>query len=250
MQRQLDRLIEVSELETVALQILPLDGPHAIITGGFILLQFGKVHEVGYHDVACLEHLTGAKNFEEEKETYQYQLVFERLTELSLSPGRSRDVIVRPKECGNRRFRLATPAGPPCRNCYSQRSNPFAVIAAACRSSTLRFAGRHRSALPVERTLRCDNLACALPARRRQTRTFVRIYSATWKKSLDGHGWTDMVAEMRMHETQPQPCPVYIERCGDARCRSVQRQMAEKFPVRTWRVHRSRRAGHQDHRRP
>jgi transcriptional regulator with XRE-family HTH domain len=97
MQRQLDRLIEVSELETVTLQILPLDGPHAIMTGGFILLQFGKVHEVGYHDVACLEHLTGAKNFEEEKETYQYQLAFERLAELSLSPGRSLDAIVRAK---------------------------------------------------------------------------------------------------------------------------------------------------------
>jgi transcriptional regulator with XRE-family HTH domain len=97
MQRQLDRLVEVSELATVTLQILPLDGPHAIITGGFILLQFGKVHEVGYHDVACLEHLTGAQNFEEEKETYQYQLAFERLAELSLSPGRSRDAIVRAK---------------------------------------------------------------------------------------------------------------------------------------------------------
>jgi transcriptional regulator with XRE-family HTH domain len=98
MRGQFDRLIEVSEMDTVALQILPLDGPHAIITGGFILLQFGKVHEVGYHDVAYQEHLTGAANFEEEKQTYQYQLAFERLTELSLSPDRSRDVIARAGE--------------------------------------------------------------------------------------------------------------------------------------------------------
>ena len=98
MQGQFDRLIEVSEMETVTLQILPLDGPHAIITGGFSLLQFGKVHEVGYHDVAYLEHLTGAENFEEEKQTYQYQLAFERLTELSLSTGRSRDVIARARQ--------------------------------------------------------------------------------------------------------------------------------------------------------
>lgn len=98
MQGQLGRLIEVSEMETVTLRILPLDGPHAIITGGFILLQFGKVHEVGYHDVACLEHLTGAENFEEERLTYQYQLAFERLTELALSPGRSRNVIARARQ--------------------------------------------------------------------------------------------------------------------------------------------------------
>ena len=72
--------------------------PVVIITGGFILLQFGKVHEVGYHDVACLEHLTGAENFEEERLTYQYQLAFERLTELALSPGRSRNVIARARQ--------------------------------------------------------------------------------------------------------------------------------------------------------
>ena len=80
MQGQLGRLIEVSEMETVTLQILPLDGPHAIITGGFILLQFGKVHEVGYHDVAYLEHLDRGEKLEEERLTYQYQLAFERLT--------------------------------------------------------------------------------------------------------------------------------------------------------------------------
>ncbi|MGA2825130.1 MAG: helix-turn-helix transcriptional regulator [Streptosporangiaceae bacterium] len=68
MQRQIDRLIKVSELETVTLRILPLDGPHAIITGGFTLLQFGTAREIDYHDVAYLEHLTGANNFEAEKD--------------------------------------------------------------------------------------------------------------------------------------------------------------------------------------
>jgi len=91
---QLGHLLAISELPTVRLRILPLDGPHAIITGGFILLQFGKVHQVGYHDVAYLEHLTGAENFEEEKLTYRYQLAFERLAEQALSPARSRDLIV------------------------------------------------------------------------------------------------------------------------------------------------------------
>ena len=95
MRAQLGRLLEVSETETVTLRILPLDGPHAIMTGGFTLLHFDKVHKVVYPDVVNLEHLTGANSFEEEKDTYQYQLAFERLTGLSLSPEQSRDKIAR-----------------------------------------------------------------------------------------------------------------------------------------------------------
>jgi len=98
MRAQLGRLLEVSETETVTLRILPLDGPHAIITGGFTLLHFNKVHEVVYPDVVNLDHLTGANYFEEEKDTYQYQLAFERLAELSLSAEKSRDTIARTGE--------------------------------------------------------------------------------------------------------------------------------------------------------
>lgn len=65
------------------------------MTGGFTLLHFDKVHKVVYPDVVNLEHLTGANSFEEEKDTYQYQLAFERLTGLSLSPEQSRDKIAR-----------------------------------------------------------------------------------------------------------------------------------------------------------
>ena len=134
--------------KTVTLQILPLDAPHPIITGGFILLQFGKVHEVGYHDVAYLEHLTGAQNFEEEKETYQYQLAFERLADLSLSPGRSRDTIVRRRnKPGDRR--LSRPAR--LLNRYPTTMTMFALIVALCLASAFRCVSSHNTAFPAMR---------------------------------------------------------------------------------------------------
>jgi hypothetical protein len=93
MRVQLDRLLEISELTNVTLRILPLDAPHPIITGGFILLRFSEVHDVSYHDISYVEHLTGSTYFETEKDTYKYQLAFERLSGLSLAPIQSRELI-------------------------------------------------------------------------------------------------------------------------------------------------------------
>ena len=61
--------------DNINLRILPLDAPHPIITGGFILLQFDRAHDVGYHDMAYIEHLIGSLYFEAEKDTYKYQLL-------------------------------------------------------------------------------------------------------------------------------------------------------------------------------
>lgn len=97
MSSQLNRLLEVSEYANLTLRILPLNAPHPVVTGGFNLLQFGRVHDVGYHDIAYLEHFTGGFYFEAERDTYQYQLAFERLCEFSLGLQASRDMIMKAK---------------------------------------------------------------------------------------------------------------------------------------------------------
>ena len=91
MVRQIDRLLEVSEYPNVSLRMLPLDGVHPVVAGGFIVLQFGAVHEVGYHDVAYVEHFTDSLYIETERDTFQYQIGFKRLHDAALDMNASRD---------------------------------------------------------------------------------------------------------------------------------------------------------------
>ncbi len=97
MSLQLSRLLEASEYASLTLRVLPLDAFHPVVAGAFNLLQFGQVHDVGYHDIAYLEHFTGSLYIEAERETFQYKQGFERLCESSLDPSSSRDVIVKAK---------------------------------------------------------------------------------------------------------------------------------------------------------
>ena len=97
MSQQLNRLIEASEYPDLSLRVLPLSARHPVITGGFIVLQFGRVHEVRYHDVVYLEHFTDCLYIEAERDTFQYQQAFHRLREASLDAARSREVILKAK---------------------------------------------------------------------------------------------------------------------------------------------------------
>jgi len=82
--RQIDRLLELSEYPHLSLRILALDGSHPLVAGGFILLQFGAVHEVSYHDVAYIEHVTDGVYIEAERDTFQYLVGFQRLNDAAL----------------------------------------------------------------------------------------------------------------------------------------------------------------------
>lgn len=97
MRAQLDRLLEVSEYANVKLSVLPLNASHPVITGGFVLLGFGEVHDVGYRDIVHIEHFTDSVYIEAERDTYQYKFGFGRLRAASLDPGKSRDEISRAK---------------------------------------------------------------------------------------------------------------------------------------------------------
>jgi transcriptional regulator with XRE-family HTH domain len=84
MSRQIGRLLELSEYPHLSLRILPLDGVHPVVAGGFILLQFGAVHEVSYHDVAYIEHVTDSVYVEAERDTFVYLTGFRRLYDAAL----------------------------------------------------------------------------------------------------------------------------------------------------------------------
>lgn len=100
MVQQINRLLEVSEYHYphLSLRILPLNGVHPVVAGAFILLQFGAVHEVGYHDIAYVEHFTNAVYIETERDTFQFQTGFKKLSEAALDEGASRDRLVQARD--------------------------------------------------------------------------------------------------------------------------------------------------------
>jgi len=93
MNSQIKKLLDLSERANISLRILPLDGPHPIGTGAFVLLQFGDVHHVTHQDVVYIENLTGSRYVEEEDEVYRYRRSFDRLTELAKDEAKSREVL-------------------------------------------------------------------------------------------------------------------------------------------------------------
>jgi transcriptional regulator with XRE-family HTH domain len=93
MNSQIKKLLDLSGRANISLRILPLDGPHPIGTGAFVLLQFGDVHHVTHQDVVYIENLTGSRYVEEEDEVYRYRRSFDRLTELALDEAKSREVL-------------------------------------------------------------------------------------------------------------------------------------------------------------
>jgi transcriptional regulator with XRE-family HTH domain len=93
MQSQIKRLLELSERANITLRILPLDGPHPIGTGAFVLLQLDEVRDVTHRDVVYLEHLTGGRVVEEEEESFTYRRTFARLSDLALDEAKSQKMI-------------------------------------------------------------------------------------------------------------------------------------------------------------
>jgi transcriptional regulator with XRE-family HTH domain len=93
MQSQIKRLLDLSKRANISLRILPLDGPHPIGTGAFVLLQFDEVHDVTHRDVVYLEHLTGGRYVEEEEESFTYRRTFARLGDFALDEAKSREMI-------------------------------------------------------------------------------------------------------------------------------------------------------------
>jgi transcriptional regulator with XRE-family HTH domain len=90
MREQIGRLIEVSRLPNVRLQILPQDAFHPVNTSSFIHLQFQE-----FQDVVYLEMLHNGRWVEEPDEVYGYELAFDHLSSEAAGPDASRELMER-----------------------------------------------------------------------------------------------------------------------------------------------------------
>lgn len=91
MQTQLRQLIEMADLPSVSLQVLPLK-MHSALDGGFTLLSF---HDRDEPDLLYVEYATGALHIEEDAEVRACRLKFDRLGVEALSPDDSIALIKR-----------------------------------------------------------------------------------------------------------------------------------------------------------
>lgn len=93
MRDQLDRVVEVAQLPNVTVRVLTLNGRHPGNPAPFIMLRFGKIHDVTLHDVVHVEHLIGGFYFEEPRNTYQHEIAYRELLSTALTPAESLDLI-------------------------------------------------------------------------------------------------------------------------------------------------------------
>jgi transcriptional regulator with XRE-family HTH domain len=84
MRDQLHHLIEVTQLPNVSLRVLRLEEESPAMINSFDVLRFGELG-VRMPDIAYTEHFRGTLHFENESDTYQYLLLFQRLQDAALS---------------------------------------------------------------------------------------------------------------------------------------------------------------------
>lgn len=94
MHEQLQHLAKASELPSVTLRVLPLNGPKRLAIESFQILQFGTTHETKLHDVVSTESLGSYLYTEGETDTYEFRLAFQHLMQESLGPTESREFIL------------------------------------------------------------------------------------------------------------------------------------------------------------
>jgi transcriptional regulator with XRE-family HTH domain len=97
MRAQLERLTDAADLPNVDLRVLPLNREIALLAGTFVIMSFSprttqEAASVG--DIVSTENLNTELYVEGETDTQLYRLFFEALTEASLPPPESQDLIV------------------------------------------------------------------------------------------------------------------------------------------------------------
>lgn len=92
MRSQLQRLIELARLPHVTIRIIPYTvGAHVAMESTFRILEFDDP----VHDVVFVEGLVGRIYLERTQDVARYKDVFERLSEIALSPQESIELMVK-----------------------------------------------------------------------------------------------------------------------------------------------------------
>jgi transcriptional regulator with XRE-family HTH domain len=96
---QLQRMVEAAQLPNVTIQIIPFSaGAHPAMESSFDILEFGTIAP----SLVYVEGLVGYMYLERPQDIQRYELVFERLRDIALSPQESIELIVETAERYNR----------------------------------------------------------------------------------------------------------------------------------------------------
>jgi transcriptional regulator with XRE-family HTH domain len=95
MRAQLQRLVDVAEMLSVTIRVLPLHKSHGLAVDSFAIMKFGNAHETALENVVSIEHLSSSELYVEgDSETNTFELAFRHLEKESLSPAESRELIL------------------------------------------------------------------------------------------------------------------------------------------------------------
>ena len=94
MYEQLQRLVREADRPNITLQVLPLTAQHTVFSESFVVFGFGAANDEMLQDVVSTEHLRTGFVLEGERETYLHRIAFQMLSEASLDPAASRELIL------------------------------------------------------------------------------------------------------------------------------------------------------------
>ena len=95
---QLQHLVHDADRPNLTLQILPLNTQHTVFGESFVIFGFGQDNDAMLQDVVSTEHLRSGFTLEGERETYLHRIAFQTLSEASLDPAESRELILQTAE--------------------------------------------------------------------------------------------------------------------------------------------------------
>ena len=98
MYEQLQRLVREADRPNLTLQIFPLDTQHTVFGESFVIFGFGADSDAMLQDVVSTEHLRSGFTVEGERETYLHRIAFQMLSQSSLDPVSSRELILETAE--------------------------------------------------------------------------------------------------------------------------------------------------------
>jgi hypothetical protein len=91
MRGQLERLVDVTSMDGVVLQVVPNSvGVHPAMTGAFSILRFADQE---LPDLVYVEHLTDALYLDKPDDVTQYSQVMDSISMIAAPPGRTVDIV-------------------------------------------------------------------------------------------------------------------------------------------------------------
>jgi transcriptional regulator with XRE-family HTH domain len=98
MYEQLQHLARAADRPNLTIQVLPLAAQHTVFGESFVIFGFGVDEDAMLQDVVSTEHLRTGFSLEGERETYLHRIAFQMLSDASLNPADSKELILETAE--------------------------------------------------------------------------------------------------------------------------------------------------------